>query len=255
MSDKTSEINRLIDIVDLLRSENGCSWDKEQTSESLIPFFIEEVYEAVECIENNNDDDDLKEELGDVLLHIVFQSSIAKEKGYFNFNDILKNINNKLIKRHPHIFKKGKEKISFGKKSWEINKQKSKNRASILDGTPISLPSIIKSQRLQEKASSVGFDWDNINDVWTKLYEEINELKIACEKGHLKSIEEEVGDCFFSLVNLARHLNISAENSVRKTNNKFSKRFKEIELKVSKMSKKINEMSNEEISKLWESVK
>ena len=255
MSDKTSEINRLIDIVDLLRSENGCSWDKEQTSESLIPFFIEEVYEAVECIENNNDDDDLKEELGDVLLHIVFQSSIAKEKGYFNFNDILKNINNKLIKRHPHIFKKGKEKISFGKKSWEINKQKSKNRASILDGTPISLPSIIKSQRLQEKASSVGFDWDNINDVWTKLYEEINELKIACEKGHLKSIEEEVGDCFFSLVNLARHLNISAENSVRKTNNKFSERFKEVELKISKMSKKINEMSVEEISKLWESVK
>ena len=254
MSDKNSEINRLIDIVDLLRSENGCPWDKDQTSESLIPFFIEEVYEAVECIENNNDD--LKEELGDVLLHIVFQSSIANEKGYFNLNDVLKNINNKLIKRHPHIFKNnGKEKISFDKKSWEINKQKSKNRASILDGTPISLPSIIKSQRLQEKASSVGFDWDNINDVWAKLYEEIDELKIACEKGQLKSIEEEIGDCFFSLVNLARHLNISAENSVRKTNNKFSKRFKEVELKVSKMSKKINEMSNEEISKLWESVK
>ena len=253
MNDKTSEINRLIDIVDLLRSENGCPWDKEQTSESLIPFFIEEVYEAVECIENNNDD--LKEELGDVLLHIVFQSSIANEKGYFNLNDVLKNINNKLIKRHPHIFKNGKEKISFDKKSWEINKKKSKNRASILDGTPISLPSIIKSQRLQEKASSVGFDWDNINDVWTKLYEEIDELKIACEKGQLKSIEEEIGDCFFSLVNLARHLNISAENSVRKTNNKFSKRFKEVELKVSKMNKKINEMSNEEISKLWEIVK
>ena len=108
MSDKNSEINRLIDIVDLLRSANGCPWDKEQTSESLIPFFIEEVYEAVECIENNNDD--LKEELGDVLLHIVFQSSIANEKGYFNLNDVLKNINNKLIKRHPHIFNDGKEK-------------------------------------------------------------------------------------------------------------------------------------------------
>ena len=108
MNDKTSEINRLIDIVDLLRSENGCPWDKEQTSESLIPFFIEEVYEVVECIENNNDD--LKEELGDVLLHIVFQSSIAKEKGYFNLNDVFENINNKLIKRHPHIFKNDKEK-------------------------------------------------------------------------------------------------------------------------------------------------
>ena len=253
MSDKTSEINRLIDIVDLLRSENGCPWDKEQTSESLIPFFIEEVYEAVECIENKNDD--LKEELGDVLLHIVFQSSIANEKGSFNLNDVLKNLNNKLIKRHPHIFNDGKEKISFDEKSWEINKQKSKKRESILDGTPISLPSIIKSQRLQDKASSAGFDWDNINDVWTKLYEEIDELKKACEKGQLKSIEEEIGDCFFSLVNLARHLNISAENSVRKTNNKFSKRFKKVELKVSEMSKKINEMSNEEISKLWESVK
>ena len=253
MSDKSIEINRLVEIVDLLRSENGCPWDKEQTSQSLIPFFIEEVYEAVECIENNNDD--LKEELGDVLLHIVFQSCIANEKNYFNFNDVLKNINNKLIKRHPHIFKNGEEKISFDSKSWEINKQKSKNRASILDGTPISLPSIIKSQRLQEKASSVGFDWDNINDVWTKLYEEIDELKIAYEKGQLKSIEEEIGDCFFSLVNLARHLNISAENSVRKTNNKFSKRFKEVELKVAKMSKKIYEMSNEEISKLWEGVK
>ena len=253
MSDKTNEFNRLIEIVDLLRSENGCPWDKEQTSESLIPFFIEEVYEAVECIENNNDD--LKEELGVVLLHRVFQSSIANEKGYFNLNDVLKNINNKLIKRHPHIFKNDKEKIIFDKKSWEKNKQKSKYRKSILVGTPISLPSIIKSQRLQEKASSVGFDWDNINDVWTKLYEEIDELKLACEKGQLKSIEEEIGDCFFSLVNLARHLNISAENSVRKTNNKFSKRFKEVELKVSKMNKKINEMSNEEISKLWESVK
>ena len=253
MSDKISEINRLINTVDLLRSDNGCPWDKEQTSESLIPFFIEEVYEAVECIEQNNND--LKEELGDVLLHIVFQSSIAKEKGYFNFDDVLKNINNKLIKRHPHIFKNGKEKISFDKKSWEINKKKSKNRASVLDGIPISLPSIIKSQRLQEKASSVGFDWDNINDVWAKFYEEIDELKIAFEKGQLKSIEEEIGDCFFSLVNLARHLNISAENSVRKTNNKFSKRFKKVEHKVSKMSKKINEMSNEEISKLWESVK
>ena len=253
MNNKASEINRLIDIVDLLRSENGCPWDKEQTSESLIPFFIEEVYEVVECIEQNNNE--LKEELGDVLLHIVFQSCIANEKGYFNLNDVVKNINNKLIKRHPHIFKDGKEKKSFDKKSWELNKQKSKNRASILDGTPISLPSIIKSQRLQEKASSVGFDWDNINDVWAKLYEEIDELKIACEKGQLKSIEEEIGDCFFSLVNLARHLNISAENSVRKTNNKFSKRFKEVELKVSKMSKKINEMSNEEISEIWESVK
>ena len=167
MSDKTSEINRLIDIVDLLRSPNGCPWDKEQTSESLIPYFIEEVYEAVECIEKKNNG--LKEELGDVLLHIVFQSSIASEKGYFNFNDVLQSIIKKLIKRHPHIFNKSKKKKSFDKKSWEKNKQKSKNRESILDGTPISLPSIIKSQRLQDKASSVGFDWDNINDVWDKL--------------------------------------------------------------------------------------
>ena len=121
MSDKSSEINRLIDIVDLLRSPDGCPWDKEQTSESLITFFIEEVYEAVESIEKNNYD--LKEELGDVLLHIVFQSSIANEKGYFNFNDVLQNIIKKLIKRHPHIFNNSKDKISFDKKSWEKNKQ------------------------------------------------------------------------------------------------------------------------------------
>ena len=249
MSDRNSDINRLIDLVDLLRSSDGCPWDKEQTSESLIPFFIEEVYEAVESIEKKNGE--LKEELGDVLLHIIFQSSIASEKGHFNFDDVLQNINNKLIKRHPNVFKNSKEKINFDKESWEINKQKNKNRASILDGTPVSMPSIIKSQRLQDKASSAGFDWDNINDVWTKFYEEIDELKIACEKGELKSIEEEIGDCFFCLVNIARHLNISAENSIRKTNNKFT----ELELKVSKMGKKIYEISNEEISKLWESVK
>ena len=253
MSKKTNEINKLIDLVDLLRSPDGCPWDREQTSESLIPYFVEEVYEAIECIDKNSDG--LKEELGDVLLHLVFQSSIANEKEHFNFNDVVKNINKKLINRHPHVFDKKNSKIDFSHKTWEKNKQIKKNRLSILDGTPASLPSVIKSQRLQEKASSVGFDWGDVAEVWVKFYEEIDELKIACESGDLDAIEDEIGDCFFSLVNLSRHLKISAENSIRKSNEKFMKRFRKMEVEISKMGKKIDNISSSEFSKIWESVK
>ena len=247
MSKKTSEINKLIDLIDLLRSADGCQWDKEQTSESLIPYFVEEVYEVIECIDKNSNG--LKEELGDVLLHLVFQSSIANEKGHFNFNDVVKNINKKLIKRHPHVFDGNNSQSDFSYKTWEKSKQISKNRSSILDGTPTALPSVIKSQRLQEKASSVGFDWSDIAEVWLKLYEEIDELKIACESGDLNAIEDEIGDCFFSLINLSRHLKISAENSIRKSNEKFLKRFKKMEVEISKMGKKIDNISILEFSK------
>jgi tetrapyrrole methylase family protein/MazG family protein len=178
-----SEINvklqELVNIVKTLRSPKGCEWDKAQTTSSLIPFFIEEVYELIEGIDNK-DNKNIREELGDVLLHIVFQSQIASEEMDFNINNVIDDLNIKLIDRHPHIFKNLEEKtISSEMKSWEKQKQKQKGRISRLDGVPDILPSIVSSQRIQDKASSAGFDWDKTSEVWEKLDEELKELKEA----------------------------------------------------------------------------
>ena len=254
MLNHNKKIEELISIVKILRSSNGCTWDQEQTKESLIPYFIEEVYEMIECIDGN--EEDLIEEIGDVLLHLVFQSSLAEDNNEFNFNDVIDGINKKLVKRHPHVFNKEiKLSPQSIEKNWESKKQIDKGRKSRLDGVPISLPSIVRSERLQQKASSVGFDWDNIKDVWNKVYEEIDEIIDACNKKDKKKIEEEIGDCLFSIINLSRHLNISAENALRKSNNKFILRFKKMEQKIIEDGSSIDKCTLLEMDKIWNLVK
>ena len=247
---KTSEhFIKLLRIVEKLRSPNGCEWDLKQNHESLIPYLIEEVYEVIESIDEK-DWNNLQEELGDVLLHIILQIQIAKETSLFNIDNVIKKLNKKLIDRHPSVFGTGE--ISL---SWEEQKHIKKKRKSRLDGVPLKLPALIRSQRLQQKASEVGFDWDNINFVWDKVYEELDELKNACEGYNEKKIQEELGDVLFSIVNLSRHLNISAEDMLRKGNKKFIKRFQIIEKIVKKKGLNIKELSSREMNQIWDQSK
>jgi len=245
----------LINIVKKLRSSEGCDWDKSQTASSLIPYFLEEIYELIDSIDKK-DNENLREELGDVMLHIIFQSQIANEKEIFNVNDIIDNINKKLINRHPHVFDDfSKSKIENGKQNWEKQKHIEKGRTSRLDGVPKILPSIIFSQRIQEKASSAGFDWDNISRVWEKLDEEINELKVAQKTNDFNKIQDEIGDLLFTVINLSRFFNVSAENALRSSNKKFIKRFRLLEKKVFYSNKNIDDFSSSELDKIWIKVK
>ena len=237
------KFNKLIEIVKKLRAPNGCEWDKEQTHQSLIPYLLEETHEVIEAIENK-DYDALKEELGDLILHIIFQADLASDKNKFSVDDLLNGINKKLINRHPHIFSNNSD-DSYKKGSWEATKKKEKNRESVLDGVPKSLPALLLSRRIQEKAAGVGFDWDNNDQVLDKVDEEIGELKesIIINEG----IDEELGDVLFSLVNLSRHLNIDPELSLKRSTEKFIKRFKAIEKEVD-----IEKLSLEELDKIWD---
>tara|TARA_B100002052_G_scaffold285986_1_gene299348 strand:+ start:667 stop:1449 length:783 start_codon:yes stop_codon:yes gene_type:complete len=250
---KLTSFEKLIELVNILRSEDGCDWDKVQTSDSLIPYFIEEVYELVDSIDKK-DHENTKEELGDVMLHLIFQAQILNEKELYTINDVLDNINTKLIDRHPHVFNES-NKSTIAKINWELQKHLKKERGSRLDGVPSILPSIIFSQRIQEKASSAGFDWDNIEDVWLKIDEEINELKVAMKKNNLNNIHEEIGDILFSVINLSRHLGISAENALRKSNKKFINRFQLLESQISDLNKTIDECSLQDLNKLWDKIK
>ena len=247
---KTSEhFIELLRIVEKLRSPNGCEWDRKQNHESLIPYLIEEVYEVIESIDEK-DWNNLQEELGDVLLHIILQIQIAKESSLFTVDNVIKKLNIKLIDRHPNIFGIGEKSLS-----WEEQKHIKKKRKSRLDGVPLKLPALVRSQRLQQKASEVGFDWDNINSVWDKVYEELDELKNAYRECNEKKIQEELGDILFSIVNLSRHLNISAEDMLRKGNKKFIKRFKTIEKTVKKKGLNIEELSLKEMDQIWDQIK
>ena len=245
MGEIGNQFEELVNIVSRLRAPDGCPWDREQTNHTLLPYFVEEVYEAIESIDDG-DWDLVKEELGDILLHIVFQASIAEDENNFQIIDSLDNINKKLINRHPHVFGDAKAEAAFhAKQNWEAEKHKEKGRESRLDGVPNSLPSLIRAQRLQQKASYAGFDWEKIEQVWGKVNEEIIELKEAEISGNNQHIEEEMGDLLFAIVNLSRHLNISSEDALRKTNQKFIRRFKKVEEGIKAKGKKLNEASLE----------
>tara|TARA_B100000945_G_scaffold263420_1_gene222208 strand:+ start:2197 stop:2943 length:747 start_codon:yes stop_codon:yes gene_type:complete len=237
------KFDKLIEIVKKLRSPNGCDWDKEQTHESLVPYLLEETHEVIEAIENK-DYDALKEELGDLILHVVFQADLASEKNKFSIDDLLDGINKKLINRHLHIFSNNSN-DTYKKGSWEATKKKEKNRDSVLDGVPKSLPALLLSRRIQEKAAGVGFDWNNNNQVLDKVDEEVSELKESIIKN--KGIDEELGDVLFSLVNLSRHLDIDPELSLKRSTEKFMKRFKAIEKEVD-----IEKLSLEELDEIWD---
>ena len=246
-----NNLSKLISIVKTLRAPNGCEWDREQTHKSLIPYLLEETYEVIEAI-NENNYESLKEELGDLLLHVIFQAELANEKNEFNIEDSITNINKKLIDRHPHVFNDDKD-VSYTKGNWELTKQKEKKRASVLEGVPKSLPKLLKARRIQEKAAVVGFDWDELNQVIAKVEEELNELKQAIKIN--KGKEEELGDLLFAIVNLSRHLDIDPENSLNKAINKFSIRFNKIEKRLSIKNIKMETLTLEELDKIWNKVK
>jgi MazG family protein len=225
------EFDELLEIMDRLRNpEGGCPWDLKQTTESLRPHMIEEVYEISDAISQKNYNA-LKEELGDLLLHIVFQAKIAEDNNQFTIQGVLKKINEKMIHRHPHIF--GSTKVKNADEvehNWEKIKKKEKNhKKSILEDLPKSLPSLIKAKRLQSKAATVGFDWDNIDEIFAKFEEELAEFEKEYKEQNLKNMSEEIGDIFFTLVNIARKLNIDPEFALDNTIKKFIKRFNYIE--------------------------
>ena len=258
------ELDKLIYIVKKLRAPDGCDWDNVQTSKSLIPYLLEETYEVIEAIEKE-DSQLLKEELGDLLLHIIFQSEIAEEKKKFQLSDLIKHVSDKLVYRHPHIFN-DKQHESYEKENWEISKQKEKNRKYILDGVPISLPALTRARRIQEKAASVGFDWENIEQVFEKVHEEIDELKDAIKRNDIKNTFEEIGDSLFAIVNIARFLDYSKqkdsdkleydpESALRSTIRKFESRFNQIEDILKLKGKTLKESSLLELDEIWNQIK
>ena len=251
-----SKFDKLVKIVKELRDpQNGCPWDKKQTHKSLIGNFIEEVYESIEAIENENFEN-LKEELGDILLHIVMQSQIADEEKHFNIYDVIDNISNKLIRRHPHVF--GDKKVKDAKEvseNWENIKLSEKNRNSVLDGIPHSMPALIVANRIQEKAASVGFDWDHEKYAIAKLYEEIDEFKKAYKEKNKTEMEKELGDILFSVVNIARKLGIDSESALRLTIRKFEKRFKKVEKYFNDNNIDMKKVKLEKLDEIWDIAK
>ncbi len=250
------DLKYLVKIVESLRAEKGCPWDKEQTRESLKPFIIEEAYELIEAIEEN-DPEKIKEELGDLLFQIVFQCQIAKENNEFDITDVLRKITEKMIARHPHVFGDADFKTTDEVLAhWEIQKKsEGKLRKSILDGVPTTLPSLLRAQRLQDRAAKAGFDWNNFEDVLKKLDEEFREFKSALKTKKQEEIKDELGDIFFMLVNISRFIGINSEDALRKTINKFIHRFYYIEMKASEQGINLSDMTLEEMDKLWDEAK
>ncbi len=272
-----NKFNEFVAIVKRLRKE--CPWDREQTNDSIKANTIEEAYEVVEAIDNK-DYNELKIELGDLLLHVVFHTVIAEEQNHFKIDDVIESIKTKLIRRHPHVF--GNVKVANSdevKKNWEEIKL-GEGRESVLEGVPNNLPALQRAHRLQEKASKVGFDWEKKEDVWKKVIEEIEEMhEVESQKskvknlksnanpelqakGNLKSetelqnrLEEEFGDVFFALVNYARFLGVNPEDALRRTNEKFIKRFDYVQKRIKENGKAINESNLQEMDKYWEESK
>ncbi len=250
------DLTKLIKIMESLRGEKGCPWDKEQTRESLKPFIIEEAYELIEAIEEN-DPEKIKEELGDLLFQIVFQCQIAKENKEFDLSDVVKNISEKMVARHPHVFGDANyETTAEVLAHWEIQKKnEGKFRKSILEGVPKALPSLLRAHRLQDRAAKVGFDWEGVEDVLKKLDEELKEFKDALNTKRQEEIEDELGDIFFMLVNVSRFIDVNPEEALRKTISKFIHRFRYIEMKASEQGMKLSDMTLADMDRLWDEAK
>jgi len=243
---------RLVKIMDELREK--CPWDKKQTIQTLRHLTIEETYELADAI-SANDWKGVKEELGDLLLHIVFYSKIGTEQNEFTLDEVINSVCDKLITRHPHIY--GDVKVNNEedvKQNWEKIKL-SEGKKSVLGGVPRSLPSMVKAMRLQDKSKQVGFEWDNTEQVWDKVEEEMGELKEAVAGGDKDKMEDELGDVFFSLVNFARFLQVDAENALERTNKKFIDRFTKMENQAALQNKFLHDMTLEEMDALWNKIK
>lgn len=251
MQEKLKAFERLLTIMDELREQ--CPWDKKQTMESLRHLTIEEMYELADAI-LDQDLQEVKKELGDIMLHMVFYAKIGSEKGAFDIADVLHSVCDKLVHRHPHIY--GDVKVSSEeevKANWEKLKLKEGNK-SVLGGVPSSLPAMVKAARIQEKARGVGFDWDNKEQVWEKVQEELQEFKEE-ESKNSEQMEAEFGDLIFSLINYARFVGISPENALERTNKKFIKRFQYLETESVKDGKQMGEMTLDEMDEYWNKAK
>jgi len=255
MGSRTAQLQafeRLLDIIDELREK--CPWDRKQTFETLRHLTIEETYELGDAI-LDNDLEEIKKELGDLLLHIVFYSKIGSEKKAFDIADVANQISDKLIHRHPHIYgETDAEDADQVVKNWEDIKLK-EGKKSVLEGVPKSLPALVKAYRIQDKVSGVGFDWDQKEAVLEKVKEELDELRTEIDAGDSKKMEAELGDVMFSLVNYARFLKVNPENALERTNKKFIKRFNYIEEKAKNSQRKVSELSIEEMEILWQEAK
>ncbi len=255
---KNYTIDELLEIMETLRSENGCPWDRAQTHQSIKKSMIEECYEAIDALDSG-DDHAFANELGDVLLQVVFHSQLAKERGAFDFGDVVNEICTKLITRHTHVF--GKDKAVSAEEAlgqWEKNKKKEKNLdtyTAMLKDVPNYLPALMRSEKIQKKAGSAGFDWDSTDGVYEKIAEETNELKEAVSEGRADRIEEEYGDLLFAMVNLGRHLNITPEIALTKASDKFIKRFGKMEQYAVSEGLDIADLSADDLNILWEKSK
>ena len=254
MSNTDQKLKELIKLVEKLRAPGGCDWDRKQTPETLIPYLLEESHEVAEAI-LDNEPSLIKEELGDLLLNVVFQVVLAQEKKEFNMDEVINDINEKIITRHPHIFSNNSDDQISTKQKWELNKKKQKNRDSILDGIPNSLSPLIVSHRLQDKSAAVGFEWESINQVISKIDEELDELKLGIINKDQSNIEEEIGDLLITIVNLSRFLNISSELALKKANKKFYLRFTKLEKLILLDKKIINDLSLNELMEYWKRIK
>jgi MazG family protein len=246
----------LVKIMDVLRSEKGCPWDREQDEQTITNYFLEEVYEAVEALDLQ-DYPSLGEELGDVLMEIVFLAKIAQEKGKLSMSDILEGINTKMIRRHPHVFGGDRQGDSaqLVRENWNQQKQREKQRESVLDGVTKSSPALLSSFLIGARVSSFGFDWNQPSDVLDKVKEEVAELEEAIQKKSKEGIATEIGDILFSLASLSRHLDVNPEIALRKANQKFIHRFQFIEKTLKQKGQDLKEVSLEEMDKIWEEAK
>ena len=251
-ADQLKAFDRLLTIMDELREQ--CPWDKKQTMETLRHLTIEETYELGDAI-LDNDLDEIKKEVGDLMLHLVFYSKIGSETNSFDIADVCNGICEKLIHRHPHIY--GDVEVADEeevKRNWEKLKLK-EGKSSVLEGVPKSLPAMVKANRIQDKVAGVGFDWEKSEQVWEKVEEELKEFKTEVSKGDTNAMEDEFGDVLFSMVNYARFLNINPENALERTNKKFSKRFQYLEAKAKSLNKDLKEMTLAEMDVFWEEAK
>ena len=250
-----SEFARLVQIMERLRREDGCPWDREQTYKSLRQYLLEETYEVLELIDAGNYDE-LKNELGDLLLQVIFQSQIAGEEGRFTIFDVLKKINEKLIHRHSNVF--GNVVVRNAEEqtvNWEKMKKKEDKDRSVIDGVPKQLSALLRAYRMQSKAATVGFDWENVHQVWEKVEEEINELKQSIDDNSPQEIEMEFGDLLFAMVNLSRFINVNPEDALRMATEKFSARFRQMEKEVADSNKSLHDMKLEQMDEIWEEIK
>ena len=277
---KNVRFEDLVKIMERLRGNNGCPWDKEQSRKSLKPYLIEESYEVLEAIDEGKPEK-IKEELGDLLFQILFHAQISKDMKEFDINDVIEKIHEKMIRRHPHVFstpptlplqrgggaggisplKKGAEGVVSAKDAlaqWEDIKRKEKEyrgRKSVLDGVPKKLPSLLRAHRLQDKAARVGFDWEHIDQVFAKVEEEMDEFRKAFSDKNTEEMENELGDLLFALVNIARFIEVNPEDALRKTISRFIKRFHYIEEEIARQCRELKNVSLEEMDKLWDEAK